>query len=335
MNEQTTTAYAAPISQQTRASYNPSNFSYTLGLALSAVGAIGLLRLIKVFSGAPDLYPDPETFPVMSMVAMLLLMFAMSIALGACFCGVVEIVSSLVKFKPVKLGKVILGLSIIIVPLMIEARRPTPNQMKSRDLNNLRQIGLAMLNYESGRLYYPPVSGSSCHEIKAKGKGLSWRVHILPFLECEDLYERFHMDEPWDSPHNLSLIPEMPDIYLSHSVDENVPRGKTLYLRPVGNGALMAGDGKPVRFGDIADGASNTVMVLQANASAAVEWTRPVDLQFFPGNPKRALGNHSYGQILLVTCDGATHCFHNELSKEDLKALITRDGGEEFDAYRL
>ncbi len=38
----------------------------------------------------------------------------------------------------------------------------------------------------------------------ADGKPLlSWRVHILPFIECVDLYEQFHLDEPWDSEQRL------------------------------------------------------------------------------------------------------------------------------------
>src|SRR5262245_40501582 len=35
----------------------------------------------------------------------------------------------------------------------------------------------------------------------------SWRVLILPFLGHADLHRRFRLDEPWDSPHNLALLP--------------------------------------------------------------------------------------------------------------------------------
>jgi len=33
----------------------------------------------------------------------------------------------------------------------------------------------------------------------------SWRVLILPYLEQDHLYRQFNLDEPWDSPHNMSL----------------------------------------------------------------------------------------------------------------------------------
>ncbi len=39
---------------------------------------------------------------------------------------------------------------------------------------------------------------------------LSWRVAILPYMGYRSLYNRFHLDEPWDSPHNLALLGEMP-----------------------------------------------------------------------------------------------------------------------------
>src|SRR5438552_3335668 len=44
---------------------------------------------------------------------------------------------------------------------------------------------------------------------------LSWRVEILPFIEYGALYNEFHLDEPWDSPHNIELLPRMPKIYAS------------------------------------------------------------------------------------------------------------------------
>src|SRR5262249_5899033 len=37
-----------------------------------------------------------------------------------------------------------------------------------------------------------------------EGKALlSWRVTLLPYLEQQNLFNQFHLDEPWDSPHNI------------------------------------------------------------------------------------------------------------------------------------
>ena len=61
--------------------------------------------------------------------------------------------------------------------------------------NNLRQIGLAMLNFQGAYGYFPGGIYDSTGKV-----GLSWRVAILPFIEQEALYKQFKLDEPWDSP---------------------------------------------------------------------------------------------------------------------------------------
>src|SRR6516225_10697984 len=42
---------------------------------------------------------------------------------------------------------------------------------------------------------------------------LGWRVLILPYVGPQGLYARFKLGEPWDSPHNIALLPEMPSVY--------------------------------------------------------------------------------------------------------------------------
>lgn len=41
----------------------------------------------------------------------------------------------------------------------------------------------------------------------------------MPYISEEGLYEQFHLDEPWDSPHNIELLAKMPRTY-------EPPRGK-------------------------------------------------------------------------------------------------------------
>ena len=74
--------------------------------------------------------------------------------------------------------------------------------------NNLKQTALAIHNYHAAYKQLP-------EDIKAPDGTplLSWRVAILPFIEQAALYEQFHLDEPWDSPHNLKLLNGMPPVY--------------------------------------------------------------------------------------------------------------------------
>ena len=85
---------------------------------------------------------------------------------------------------------------------------PTGNDQLS--VNNLRQIGLALMNFTATNRDRLPATAS----YNKQGKPLlSWRVHLLPYLEHENLYKEFHLDEPWDSEHNKKLIDQMPAIY--------------------------------------------------------------------------------------------------------------------------
>src|SRR5262249_2836480 len=142
--------------------------------------------------------------------------------------------------------------------------------------NNLKQIVLAMQNYaedHGGRL--PPAvlqdkDGRPLH---------SWRVLLLPYLDQGDLYRGFRLNEPWDSPHNLALLPRMPEVY---AVPAGLPAeagagpSRTFYQVFTGPGPAFEGP-RGLRFpGDILDGTSETIFV--AEAGEPVPWTHPTDL---------------------------------------------------------
>ena len=143
-------------------------------------------------------------------------------------------------------------LSLVTPP--IEAARASA--MRVQSTNNLKKIGLAMHNYYNANKHFPlPASFGK------DGKPLlSWRVYVLPYIDQNALFKQFHLDEPWDSPHNRTLIDKMPSVYrLPMSKTE---KGRTNYLLPVGNGAAFEAD-KPTEFKDIKDGLSNTIMVVR------------------------------------------------------------------------
>src|SRR5207249_2796575 len=74
--------------------------------------------------------------------------------------------------------------------------------------NNLKQIGLAMHNYHDTYRHFPPQALTD-----KNGKPLlSWRVAVLPFIEQDNLYRQFKLDEPWDSEHNRKLLERMPKL---------------------------------------------------------------------------------------------------------------------------
>ncbi|MEN9672510.1 MAG: hypothetical protein RL553_775, partial [Planctomycetota bacterium] len=146
---------------------------------------------------------------------------------------------------------------------------------RTSSINNLKQIALAMHNYNSTYGAFP--AAAICD--KKTGKPLlSWRVTILPYIEQEALYKQFKMDEPWDSEHNLKLAKNMPKIYF-HPKANKPGDDKTHYRLFYGKGAAFELN-KPTQIINITDGLSNTLMAVEAEEP--VVWTNPNDLAFDP-----------------------------------------------------
>jgi hypothetical protein len=191
---------------------------------------------------------------------------------------------------------------------------------RTQQANNMRQIGLAMLNYEAVNRHFPPAA------IVKDGKPLlSWRVAVLPLLGETDLFKQFHLDEPWDSAHNLEVAKTMPAVYQS---PDGPGEGKTRVMVFTGKGAAFDG-GKTIGFADIRDGTSATIMCVEAGADKAVPWTKPEDLPFDPQKPSAALGKVSPDGFLAAFFDG--HVQRLKVDDPTLKALITPNGGEAID----
>ena len=191
---------------------------------------------------------------------------------------------------------------------------------RAQGQNNLKQVGLAMHNYESAYGHLP--TAAICD--KAGKPLLSWRVAVLPFIEQENLYRQFKLDEPWDSETNKKLIPLMPKVYATPRFDAG--EGKTVYKVFVGKGALFETN-KKVNFVAITDGMSNTIMAVEGGE--AVTWTKPDDIAFDPNKlPSLSLPN-GVPMISVLMGDGSVRAVNAAgLQPNVLKALITRDGGE-------
>ena len=99
---------------------------------------------------------------------------------------------------------------------------------------------------------------------------LSRRVKLLPYLGEEVLYVQFHLDEPWDSEHNKTLIPKMPAVLTSpYETAEMVAKGLTAYKVPICKGSLFDEDA-PFNLAQARDGASHTILVVETNPDQAV-----------------------------------------------------------------
>jgi hypothetical protein len=186
--------------------------------------------------------------------------------------------------------------------------------------NNLKQMGLAMHNYHDINGHFP--AAAICD--KAGKPLLSWRVAILPYIEQANLYQQFHLDEPWDSKHNVKLLEQMPAIYAVPG-PRKAGDTKTCYRVLVGQHAMFELD-KGRRLADITDGTSNTIMIVEAAES--VPWTKPEGLPFNPEKPLPKLGHFFKDGFNAVFADGSVHFLRHDVQEGILRALITHQGGE-------
>ena len=203
----------------------------------------------------------------------------------------------------------------------VQAARQAAQRMDSS--NNLKQLGLALHNYESAYRHLPATA------ILERGTGkplLSWRVAILPFIEEAALYNEFHLDEPWDSEHNIKLLDRMPATF-SHKAKKVKP-GYTVYVAPVNEETLLRKE-ELTTFANITDGLTNTIMVVEASEEAAVPWTKPEDLDIDPANPLNKLASNATPGILQALFgDGSVRVISLSVDVNVLNALFTRAGGE-------
>ncbi len=194
--------------------------------------------------------------------------------------------------------------------------REAANRMKGS--NNLKQLGLAMHNYHDKHGAFPP------HAVYSKdGKPLlSWRVLLLPYLEQENLYKEFKLDEPWDSEHNKKLLAKMPNLFAQPGTTGG---SDTVYLAFTGKDTLFEGSkGKPIVA--IADGSSNTILFVETKPP--VPWTKPEDLKFEAGKPLPKLGGLFPAGFNSAFCDGSVRFISDRIDEKVLRLLIMPNDGQ-------
>ncbi|AMV19551.1 DUF1559 domain-containing protein [Planctomyces sp. SH-PL14] len=195
---------------------------------------------------------------------------------------------------------------------------------RSQRMNNLKMVGLAFHNFHDVYGKFPGAGRAP-----EKNAALSWRVHLLPFLDQAPLYEQFHLDEAWDSEHNKTLIEKMPALFKVKGVDK--PGMTTLHVF-TGKGAPFAEDRTP-EIREFTDGTSNTILVVQAAPDTAQIWTKPGGLDFDPKKPLESLGKLPEEFFLTLFADGAVRTVAKSIDLETLRRLIEFQDGEPLDNF--
>ena len=157
--------------------------------------------------------------------------------------------------------------AILVVMLLPSGSTNSSAPRWARCMNNMRQCMLAMLNYKSAHQHFLPAWTED-----DQGKPMhSWRVLILPFIEEQNLYDQYRLDEPWDSPHNARLANRMPPVYQCPSAPDSTTQ--TTYKLISDHEAFFDGNTKR-SLKDAFDGPESTVVLIE-DSENPVNWMEP------------------------------------------------------------
>jgi Tfp pilus assembly protein PilE len=155
----------------------------------------------------------------------------------------------------------VLALLMILFALMLPAiGKAKLSAARAQSQNNLKQIGLAVHNYHAAIGFLPP----GCDD-----NHFSTAAHVLPFIEQDNLYKLIDFKKPVDDKANAQARQTVVRTFLN-PMDEvrtvTMDAAPTNYLFCAGaKYPLKDNDGvfylnSKVRFTDITDGTSNTIM---------------------------------------------------------------------------
>lgn len=240
---------------------------------------------------------------------------------------------SLVQFL---IAITIIGVLIaLLLPATQSARECSRRAMCS---NQLRQISLALLNYEEQYKQFPPAAIGP-HNVPRE-RQFSWLVAILPYLEQDNLYKQLRLDLPWDHPLNAALlqVPLRMVLCPSDPAPTATSEGlaKTSYVAVTG-AEYTDGSGNPrgiigfdrgLCFDEIVDGASNTIMVGEVTDggpwfAAGYGTARPIDSWI-----ANKTWSHHADSGNFVFADGSVQSLDANANPQTLRYLATAQGRE-------
>jgi prepilin-type N-terminal cleavage/methylation domain-containing protein/prepilin-type processing-associated H-X9-DG protein len=194
----------------------------------------------------------------------------------------------------------IIALLIAIAVPAIQRIRETANRMVCT--SNLRQVGLAIQSFHAERQVFPASGWTMAGPGNPNGKFVGWRVLIFPYLEKDAIRERYDLTLNWWEGTNLLLAGDSVKTLQCPTVSERAavfsavakpPRpamnfpvalaptdyealmgvqpsvDPVRYASPAKNRSVMFRNSR-VRMGDISDGASNTIIVVECAARPLV-----------------------------------------------------------------
>ena len=180
-------------------------------------------------------------------------------------------------FTLVELLVVIAIIGILIGMLLPAVQAVRKAARRTACMNNLRNLALGAINYESANMHFPPglVDDDDNHQ-DALHSGF---VFLLPFIEQNNLFSKYDQSQPWNAPVNLPLAAQTIPLFScpenqsavdqdggspGAAVDYAFSKGELAYLSSNVAPSGVFGINSETTFANISDGSSNTFLMGEA-----------------------------------------------------------------------
>jgi prepilin-type N-terminal cleavage/methylation domain-containing protein/prepilin-type processing-associated H-X9-DG protein len=207
-------------------------------------------------------------------------------------------------FTLIELLVVIAIIAVLIALLLPAVQAAREAARRSQCVNNLKQLGLAVANYESGNSALPP---HGMNQPTAKMNDFSMKTRLLPYMEQQQIFNAFNQSFDFNDWSNPTAGANNLAVFLCPSDNNKVMRagtsyngrdfGDTNYYNNLGtlislNGGLLDGPayimgsvyGPVVTLASVTDGTSNTAIFSENLMGNSSNGTYPVSGPGTPGN---------------------------------------------------
>jgi prepilin-type processing-associated H-X9-DG protein len=233
------------------------------------------------------------------------------------------------------------------------ARRVRDAARRAQCVNNLKQIGIALATYEEDQGVYP--IGTVPNPDLPVDRRLGWMYSLIPYLDLRSSFNADHPTRPWDDPMLGSFRSSPPGVAYCPTIWMSAPPGPPLSAVYVGIAGLgvdapglpkgdpsagFFGDRRTLSPGDITDGFSSTMVVVESSRPAG-PWfaggrhtVRGLDPARRPYiGPARQFGgiHHDEGANVLMA-DGSVRRVRGSIDPKVFEAMSTVAGREKISA---
>jgi len=243
----------------------------------------------------------------------------------------------------------IIGILLSLLLPAVQAARSEARRMSCG--NNLREIGIGLHGYHGVHKRFPPGGIERRSARYPNGRQLAWSAFLLPFIEQQAIHKMIDFDKAFDDPANADAAATIIATYLCPSVPRQSAlvqgRGACDYGGIYGqritgpnyppNGTMIYNRAISIR--EIIDGTACTLIISEDSGWQDGQWINALNVfdQAFPINQAPSFENdirslHPCGANGLF-CDGSVRFLHEEMERETLAAICTRNGREIVDTF--